>query len=251
MPGLVGNVDIPRQSAAATGEWLPEDGPITTSDLSFESVTLIPKSVGAMLSWSRRMFLNANPDIESVCRADLAAVIGLAVDKGALHGIGTSNQPDGLYHHAGVSVLAFGGLPTYAKLLAMVEDLAISNALRGQLAFVTTPQIAGLLSRTLVASAAGSEMVWTGSLLEGRICGFPAFATNQVSSTLEAGAEHGLIFGNFADLLIGQWGSSVDILVDPYTDADRGRVRITAFADLDVALRHPESFCKATGLTIV
>ena len=87
--------------------------------------------------------------------------------------------------------------------------------------------------------------------MAGKLIGIDAYSTAQVSSTLAGGAEHGLVLGNFAEMIIGIWGGGVDILVDPYSDADRGRVRIVAYMDLDIALRHPESFCKATGATIV
>ena len=87
-------------------------------------------------------------------------------------------------------------------------------------------------------------------MVQGKLVGIDAYSTGQVSATLGAGSEHGLILGDFAQMIVGIWGGGVDILVDPYTDADRGRVRITAFVDMDIALRHPEAFCKATGATI-
>jgi hypothetical protein len=64
-----------------------------------------------------------------------------------------------------------------------------------------------------------------------------------------AGSEHGLIFGNWAELIIGQWGA-LDVLVDPYTNADRGRVRITSFMTVDIGIRHGASFTKATGASV-
>lgn len=250
LPGLQGNIEIPKQTGASTGEWIAEDGALSGSDLTLGAVTLSPKTVGGMLKWSRRMLLNAQPEIEQIARNDLAQVIGLAIDRAALHGSGSANQPSGIYTVSDVNSLAMGGVPTYAKLIDMAAELAQDNALQGSLAFMTTPGIAATLAKTLVASSAGSEMVWSGSLLEGAMAGFKAYATNQVSSTLGAGAEHGLILGNWSELLIGMWGGGVDMLVDPYTDADRGRVRITAFCDLDIALRHGQSFCKATGAAI-
>jgi hypothetical protein len=44
MQGLQGNVDIPRQTAGATAEWVAEDGAVTPSDMNFASVTLTPKT---------------------------------------------------------------------------------------------------------------------------------------------------------------------------------------------------------------
>lgn len=251
MPGLVGNVDIPRQTAGATAEWLAEDAAVTPSDMSFNSITLTPKSCGALLSWTRRMTHSAVPEMEGLARTDLAKQIALAMDHAALHGLGSSDQPTGIYAASGVNTVAMGGKPTYAKLIDMAAELGKDNALQGSLAFMTTPSMAGILAQTLVASSAGSEMIWGGSMVQGKLIGIDAYSTAQVSSTLAGGAEHGLVLGNFAEMIIGIWGGGVDILVDPYSDADRGRVRIVAYMDLDIALRHPESFCKATGATIV
>jgi len=36
--------------------------------------------------------------------------------------------------------------------------------------------------------------------------------------------------------------SSIEILRDPYTHSSSGGLRITCFCDVDVAVRHPESF---------
>jgi HK97 family phage major capsid protein/HK97 family phage prohead protease len=250
MGGLAGSIEIPKQTAAATAEWLAEDDALSGSDMGFGAVTMTPKTVGAMLKWSRRMTHSAIPEIEQLARNDLAQVIGTAIDRAALHGLGSSNQPSGVYVASNTNSVAMGGVPTYGKLVEMAAELAKDNSLQGRVAFLTTPGMASKLAQTLVASSAGSEMVWSGSLVEGRMAGFPAFATNQVSSTLGAGSEHGVVLANWAELIIGMWGGGVDILVDPYTDADRGRVRITTFCDLDIALRHPESFCKATGATV-
>ena len=57
-----------------------------------------------------------------------------------------------------------------------------------------------------------------------------------------------VIYGNWSDLLVGYW-SSVDVLVNPF-HADvysKGSVKINALQDVDIAVRHPESFVISTG----
>ena len=74
--------------------------------------------------------------------------------------------------------------------------------------------------------------------------GYSAAVTNAVPSNLTKGTGTNLsaiIFGNFADLMIGMWGS-LDLLVDPYTGSTAGTVRVVALQDVDVALRNVESF---------
>ncbi len=50
-----------------------------------------------------------------------------------------------------------------------------------------------------------------------------------------------IFFGNFADLIIGMWGG-LDILVDPYTYSKSGGLLIRALQDIDIGVRHAESF---------
>ena len=50
-----------------------------------------------------------------------------------------------------------------------------------------------------------------------------------------------VIYGNFADLLIGMFGQ-LEILVDPHTDFAKGTVGVRALQSIDIAVRHSESF---------
>jgi hypothetical protein len=42
-------------------------------------------------------------------------------------------------------------------------------------------------------------------------------------------------------MLVGMWGG-LDLTVDPYSMSKKGRLRIVAFQDADIAYRHVESF---------
>ena len=68
--------------------------------------------------------------------------------------------------------------------------------------------------------------------------GYKSFATNNVPSGT-------LIFGNWRDLIVGQWGA-LDVLVDPYTLGRSGGIRIRAMIDVEIAARHAESFAAIT-----
>ncbi len=85
-------------------------------------------------------------------------------------------------------------------------------------------------------------MVWEANASP--LNGYPAHVTNQVASDLTRGTGTGLsaiFFGNWADLIIGHWGT-LDILVDPYTGGTSGTVRVIALQDVDVVVRQPASF---------
>lgn len=74
--------------------------------------------------------------------------------------------------------------------------------------------------------------------------GYKAMASNQVPGDLAKSsgtALSAIIFGNFADVLIGLWGG-LDLTVDTAALATSGGVRVIAMQDVDIALRNAASF---------
>ena len=251
MAGLSSPVSFPKQTGAATAYWMPEnDGTnVTASNATLGSVSLTPKTLQATTAFSRQLMAQSSIDVEQFVRNDLAAQHALAWDRAVLHGSGSNNEPTGIYAAGSVNSIAMGGTPTYGKLIDMVTEVLKDNALMGSLAFATTPGMAGKLAQTVIAASTDSRMIWTGPLNDGQLVGYRAVATNQVLATLGSGSDHGVIFGDFTSVMIGTWGA-LEIVVDPYALKKQGMVEVTSFQLADIALRHPQSFCKATGATI-
>jgi len=242
LTGLTGNVAIPRQSGGATAYWVAENGNVTESNQTFDQVTLSPNTVGAMTDISRRLLLQGSVDVENLIRNDLATTLALELDRAAINGSGSSNQPTGILNVSGIGDVAGGtnGLaPTFAHMIELETDVAAANADLGALGYMTNATIRGTLKQTEKASSTG-QFVWD----DGTMNGYTALATNQVPSNLTKGTSSdcsAVIFGNWNDLIIGQWGA-LDILVDPYTGGASGAVRVRAMQDVDIAVRHAASF---------
>ena len=249
--GLTGPVSFPTQSSGATAYWMAENSGtnVTASNAGLGAVALAPKTLQGTTAFSRQLMAQSSIDVETFIRQDLATAHALAWDLAVMHGTGSDNQPTGIYAASNVNAKAMGGVPTFGKLIDMVTEVLKDNALAGSLAWATTPGMAGKLAQTVVAASTDTRMVWDGKLDAGTLCGYGAFASNQVSSTLVGGAEHGIIFGNWSDCLIGNFGA-LELVVDPYALKKQGMIEVTSFQLCDIALRHPESFCKATGATI-
>jgi HK97 family phage major capsid protein len=250
LDGLVGSpIDIPRQTGSSTAQWVAEDGSLTETDASFDDVNLTPKTVGAMTSYSRRTLLNTSPAIENIVRNDLAAIIALAIDSKAMLGTGASNTPTGITS-SGAYEVAAGNSLSWAEVLQFIAHIEGDNALMGSLGWAINPNIVTLLrSTTKVTSDAGAGFIMDSP---NELAGYRAITTSALpgnapgSTPTFAGS---LIFGNWADLLIASW-SGVDILANPFetTAYAKGRVLVRAMKDVDVAVRHPESFCFANDL---
>ncbi|NJK40578.1 MAG: phage major capsid protein [Acaryochloridaceae cyanobacterium SU_2_1] len=59
-----------------------------------------------------------------------------------------------------------------------------------------------------------------------------------------------ILFGNWADVLIGEWGV-MEILPNPYgAGYNSGALDIRVMQTVDVAIRHPESFAVITDAVI-
>jgi HK97 family phage major capsid protein/HK97 family phage prohead protease len=237
LSGLVGQIAIPRQSGSATAYWVAENSAPTESQQTIGQVTMSPKTIGAFTDISRRLTLQSSLDVEAMVNRDLATVLGLGIQQAAINGSGSSNQPSGILAQVTTSVIGGtnGAAPTWANIIKLETDVAVGNADVGTLGYLTNAKVRGKLKGTEKFGSTNGMPVY-----EAR-----AGITNAVPSNLTKGTSSGvcsaIIYGNFADLVIGMWGG-LDITVDPYTGSAAGTIRVVALQDVDIALRNAASF---------
>ena len=245
LTGLVGNVAIPKQSGAGTAYWVAENVAPTESQQILAQVTMTPKTVGAYTDISRRLLIQSSLDVESMVQTDLATVLGLAIQQAAINGSGASNQPTGITTAITASVLGGtnGLAPTWQNMIDLETAIAAANADVGSMAYLTNAKVRGKLKSTQKFASTNGMPVW--DMGDMPINGYRAGITNAVPSNLVKGTSgatcSAILFGNFADLVIGMWGS-LDLLVDPYTGSSAGTIRVVTLQDCDIAIRNVESF---------
>jgi len=233
LDGLIGDLALPKHTGAATAGWVNRDGgTIGESDQTVSQVTLTPRTLGVYTDYSRQLRLQSSVAIENFIREDLTRIIALAKDRAAFHGTGTSGEPVGIENTTGIGTESFatGSTPTRGEVVNMRGDIASANALIGNLAFVTESTVYSNMMKTLVDSGSGQFLLGENEKLLNRLC----VESNQIT-------EGQMFFGNWADLLVGTWGS-MDIMIDPYTGATAGNTRVLVFHSCDIAVRHAESF---------
>ncbi len=245
LTGLNGNIAIPRQTGGTSHYWLAESGTPTEASATFDQVALTPKTVGAYTEISRKLIQQSSIAVEGFVQNELALRLALAIDSAAVSGTGASNQPEGILNTTGIGSVAGGtnGLaPTWSHVVQLESAVANDNAAMGNMMYLTNTKVRGILKETEKFSGGGRE-IWTGDT--NPLNGYGTVVSNQVPSTLTKGSASGIcsaiIFGNFADLIIGMWGG-LDLQVNPYSLDTSGAVRVTAFQDTDISVRHPESF---------
>lgn len=248
LTGLSGNLTFPRQSARGTGYAVAEQGSITESTQTLQQLSLSPKRQGAFTELSMQVLLQGSPDAEQLVRDDLRAVLSQLQEQYAIQGTGSSNQPTGITATSGIGSVAGGTnglIPTWGNIVGLETEVAVRNALRGQLGYLTTPQVAGVLKQ-VKRDVAGNGFIWEGlNNGGGMVNGYKAATSTLVPSALTKGSAsgicHAIIFGNFQELIMAYWGG-MEIVFDPYSLAVTGSYRITANTFMDVGVRHAQSF---------
>ena len=137
-----------------------------------------------------------------------------------------------------------GILPNLDHMIELKREVAVDNADVATCGFLSTPAVEATLSQLKDNQGAYYLSPYGNELGRSQIAGRQFIASTNVPSNLTKGSGtdlHAIIYGNFADLLIGLFGS-LEILVDPYTDFAKGSVGVRALQSIDIAVRHPESF---------
>lgn len=243
LTGLVGDIAIPKQTGAATAYWVSEDGAPTQSGQTIGQVLMSPKTVGAFTDISRKLLLQSSIDVEGMVQKDLATVLGLAIQQAGL--VHAADRLKGILggHVATPTVVGGtnGAAPTWEHIVALETAVSVANADVGTLAYLTNAKVRGKLKTTSKVSGQNG-FIWENG--DTPLNGYRCAVTNAMPSNLTKGTANNCsaaIFGNWADLVIGMWGS-LDLTVDTTTLGTSGAVRVIALQDVDIAVRNAESF---------
>lgn len=237
--GLTDDVLIPRHTAGVTAYWVSETGEITSSNQTFGQIAMKPRRLGAVAGYSKQLLAQGSPDIDAFVKEDILAKFGVEIDRTVINGAG-GNEPLGILNLATAdraTSVTFGAAPTWAKVVDFETQVETANALGlpgGSYAYLTTPGVRGAWKTT---PKTANQAVWlweNGDIVNG----YAARSTNQVPSDK-------VIFGQFGQVLIGEWAGT-DIVVDPYTLAASGQVKVTIQKLMDIAIRQGKAFSVST-----
>ena len=246
---LVGNIDFPKQTSSYTLNWQTETGTDSAQDINFDKVTMSPKRAVITASMSNQLLRQEySRGIEQRVIQQLNLSFNKGLENAVLNGTGASNQPSGIYTELAAQALALGAI-TFDDLVDMEAALAASDALAGNLAYVTHPNVVAKLKKTKVDAGSGRFLV-EGMLDPVKTAnGYNIFNTTVSKKTVGSPDTYGLLFGNFSDVQIGFWGGAT-LMVDPYSQMKSSIVEIYVERFMDVAVLRNASFALATDVTI-
>lgn len=229
MTNLVGNVSIPTYDGSSC-TWADEVAAATDGAGTFGEVELSPKRLTCFVDISKQMLNQSSSDVEAMLRSDIVNAISQKLESTILgDGAGTTNTPAGIFN----TVAPSAGVKDYAGILKMEE--AFEGKTYGNKVWIVSPSVKSALKAKDKGTDTGNYLIQNGEM-----DGYKVICSANV-------AKDHFVFGDFSDLVIAQWGS-IDLTVDPYSQATNGKIRLVVNAYFDAKLRRTSSV--ATAKTI-
>ena len=250
------DVNIPAADGSlATTYWLTgdDDGP-TDSDPGTRTIALSYHGLATTMKMSRKVVVQGDPAMEMIFRQDAMREIATAVDKTAIAGSGSSNQPTGILATSGIGSVvmgADGGAVTWQAVVDLMTDVMSNNVAGSRFGFVTNHKVRGKMLTIPRIASTNSRMILDDATPD-KLAGFNAAYSANVPSNLTKGDSTGvcsaMIFGDWASLYIAQFGA-IDVIVDPYSESAKGNVRVSLDSAWDIGVRYAEAFAAIKDLT--
>ena len=227
MSGLIGDVQVPIMGAGNV-TWEGEVASAQEAGYTFSSKKLQPKRLTAYVDISKQFLVQDSIGAEQAIRADIVAAINSKLESTILgSAAGSTTTPAGIFY--GQSPKTITTFKDICDLEASIED---ANVI-GECKYVMSNKAKAAL-RNMPKSSKSTQLV----MENGEVDGTPVLNTSNVEA-------QNIAYGDWNNLAIGQWGA-IDLVVDPYTLAKDGQVRIVINAFFDAVTLRPEAFAFGT-----
>ena len=249
LTGLQGDAVIPRMTTGSSAAFFAEGDSVTESTPVFDQIVLSGNTLAGYVQFSRKMLVNATPDVEAIVRDDLARAVAQKIEETIVNGSGSGAVPVGILNKNGingVSIGTDGGAPTFSKLVDMIAEVRTDNIEGGK--FVMHSKTAANLRTRVRFTNDGHPILDDNNT----IAGAPVVISNHmpIDGTKGNGTDlHSIIYGDLKQYVLGQFGA-LEVIVDPHTNMQTGLINVGIFVELDSDVRHLGAFCAMTDVDI-
>lgn len=222
LSNLVGDVQVPVMGAGNV-TWENETATAKDGAGTFSAVKLQPKRLTAFIDISKQFLIQDSNDAEAIIRQDLINAINSKLEATILgSGAGSATEPSGIF--ATAPTAATTTYKALATLESTVEDANVINDCK-----YIMSNSAKATFRTTQKGTGTASFILEGNEIDGQT----VLNTSNVEKNMFA-------YGDWSNLAIGQWGA-VDLVVDPYTKAADGQIRLVINAYFDAKVLRPEA----------
>jgi len=249
LTGLQGDAVIPRMTTGSSAAFFAEGDSVTESTPVFDQIVLSGNTLAGYVQFSRKMLVNATPDVEAIVRDDLARAVAQKIEETIVNGSGSGAVPVGILNKNGINGVSIGddgGAPTFSKLVDMIAEVRTDNIEGGK--FVMHSKTAANLRTRVRFTNDGHPILDDNNT----IAGAPVVISNHmpIDGTKGNGTDlHSIIYGDLKQYVLGQFGA-LEVIVDPHTNMQTGLINVGIFVELDSDLRHLGAFCAMTDVDI-
>jgi len=245
--GHVGNSAYPRELPNTSAAWTAENVAVTASAATFGTMVIAPARVAAWIDASDQWIMQG-PANEPFARRMLARGIAEVIQRAAINGLGSGNEPTGILNNSGLTKITDAGgqgsAPTYEDLIDL-ENIVTGTGKSGQAntGWLFSPKMRKTLRKTYTTTNSGAQIkpvMAVGSADE--LLGYPAGVTTSAPDDILTGSKttSAIIFGKWSELFVDFFGpgiivDAVRILSTP-TNVP-GFTRIVARAYVGIGVR--------------
>lgn len=212
-------------------------------------------NLGIHMRITRKALLQSGDALEAAIRRDMAGTMGAELDKAIFLGTGTNGQPLGVIPGAsayGITSTAINDPASWPAIRAAVVRFMAANAASGpsDVKALIRPELWAFLD-DLEAFAGTGITEWERLV---KNIGAPIQTSNALATPsgtpLATQALLTTTAGGVSPIFVGLWGA-VDLIRDPYSDAQSGGLRLTALTTADVTVARGSQLQLLTGLELV
>lgn len=238
----VGEIEYPVATGGAQPGWAgSETGdvggpqPYTTVDRPMTP----DQTLGVQMKITRKALKQAGAGLEQAVRRDMNAAIQQETDRVIFRGSGSAGEPLGIFPGAssyGITETPVDAAASYAAFRSAAVRFMTANAASGPGAvnLLLRPEIFDGMDDDLITGTAISE--WDRLVAK---LGKVVLTTNGIAAPSGAPLESPALLttstNGVAPVFCGMWGA-VDLIRDPYSDAQSGQLRLTALTTMDVTV---------------
>ncbi|WP_054304654.1 phage major capsid protein [Gemmobacter sp. LW-1] len=252
-----GAVEWPVTTSAVTAGWADGETANVAGPTAYATTdrALSPDhNLGVQMRITRKTLKQSGDALEAAIRRDMNGAMQSELDKAIFLGTGANGQPLGVITGAatyGITSTAVAAAATWGAFRAAVVRFMAANAANGpgDVKALIRPEVwdfmddaeaftgTGVTEWARMAAQLG-EIVQSSNALAA-----PAGSPLATSALLTTSA------GGVAPVFVGLWGA-VDLIRDPFSDAQAGGLRITALATADVTVARASQLQLLTGVEV-
>ena len=208
-------------------------------------------TLGIQMRITRKTLLQSGSALEQAISRDVNGAMAQEMDRAIFNGSGSSGEPTGVFTGAtawGIEETALDAVATWAAFRTEVVAFMAANAATGPNAvrLLIRPEVWDTMDGTFISGTAVTEwerlMKYIGSVsMSHNALPDPAGTPLATKALLTTSA------GGVAPVFVGLWGA-VDLIRDPYSDAQSGGLRLTALSTMDTTISRAVQSRVLTGI---